>query len=177
MLVRDGALINGIQCPGCGLDTTDYQEALLKKVYKIKEERMKEATCVKSDFKKETDGDHGKMYGFAVGFDNGDDGYYTSKKRDQTNFVVGEKAQYELEEKKTGEGRKWNKIKPYRDPAAFGSKSAGGGGKTSSDRSIRSQVALKAAVEMTINHPAYAGPNVEVLDVASGFFGWLEDRS
>lgn len=66
---------------------------------------------------------------FIIEFDNGDKGFYTSKSAEQTKFVVGNVADYELETKQGSKGP-YNKItvpvpafmkgggKPAQDPRA-----------------------------------------------------------
>lgn len=46
---------------------------------------------------------------FVIEFDNGDKGFYTSKSADQTKFVVGNVADYEIEVKQGTKGP-YNKI-------------------------------------------------------------------
>lgn len=41
-------------------------------------------------------------------------GYYTSIKKEQTNFKVGETAEFDVQEMIGKEGRKWFKIRPQR---------------------------------------------------------------
>ena len=60
---------------------------------------------------------------FVIEFDNGDKGFYTSKSADQTKFVVGNVADYELETKQGSKGP-YNKITAPQ-PAFM----KGGGGK------------------------------------------------
>jgi len=49
-------------------------------------------------------------YSFIIDFDNGDGGFYNSKSEDQTKFVVGKEAEYNIEEKVGTSGKKYNKI-------------------------------------------------------------------
>jgi hypothetical protein len=163
---KQAELVDGYRCPECGLDAI----RLVDLVEKEREKRMKEAIVALCKFTKEITNAHGTFYGFNIEFQNGDNGFYLSKSKDQTNFVTGKSAKYEIEEQKGAKGP-WMKVKPFREPFVPG----GGGGGGKSDRSIRSQVALKAAVELCINHPNYA--DSQPLDIADGLFGWLETHS
>lgn len=49
-------------------------------------------------------------YSFIIDFDNGDGGFYSSKNEDQTKFVVGKEAEYEIEQKEGSAGKKYFKI-------------------------------------------------------------------
>lgn len=60
---------------------------------------------------------------FVIEFDNGDKGFYTSKSADQTKFVVGNVADYEIEVKQGSKGP-YNKITV---PQAAFVKGGGGG--------------------------------------------------
>jgi len=66
----------------------------------------------KAVFKSEFEGQYGKLYSFFVTFDNGDEGFYNSKFRDQTKFVEGKEANYTKEELTGKKGTKYFKIKP-----------------------------------------------------------------
>ena len=55
---------------------------------------------------------HGTFYPMWVNFTNGDSGLYTSKSANQTKFVVGSEAAYQLEEKTAKSGKTYFKLKP-----------------------------------------------------------------
>lgn len=63
-------------------------------------------------------------YSFIIELDNGDKGFYSCKKEDQSKFVVGQDVEYNIEEKTGGTGKKYNKISI---PQTEGAKSFGGG--------------------------------------------------
>lgn len=48
---------------------------------------------------------------FIIEFENGDKGFYTSQKEDQTKFIVTQEAEYNIEEKEGKKG-KYYKITP-----------------------------------------------------------------
>jgi len=143
---------------------------------KKRKQMHKTAVVTKCDYNKSWQSAHGEMHGFSVAFENGDSGFYMSTKKDQPNFVVGQEAQYEISEETGKSGKPYTKIKVFRE------KSFGGGGSKSSDRSIRSQVAVKAAVDLLVSHPKYADAEPNELahitvGIAEPIFEFLEAHS
>jgi hypothetical protein len=115
------------------------------------------------------------LYKFVLSFDNGDTGEYSSVKPDQTKFVVGQEAEYELNATQYG-----NRIKPvYNQGGGFsgggysgGSYSSGGDTK---QKMIVKQSCLKAAVDLLKDKGA---KSTDVLKVADSFVSWVleEDK-
>lgn len=113
------------------------------------------------------------LYKFALTFDNGDSGEYSSVKPDQTKFVVGMEAEYELNATQYG-----NRIKPvYNQGGGFsgggysgGSYSSGGDTK---QKMIVKQSCLKAAVDLLKDKGA---KSTDVLKVADSFVSWVMEE-
>lgn len=113
------------------------------------------------------------LYKFALTFDNGDSGEYSSVKPDQTKFVVGIEAEYELNATQYG-----NRIKPvYNQGGGFsgggysgGSYSSGGDTK---QKMIVKQSCLKAAVDLLKDKGA---KSTDVLKVADSFVSWVMEE-
>lgn len=115
------------------------------------------------------------LYKFVLTFDNGDTGEYSSVKPDQTKFVVGQEAEYELNATQYG-----NRIKPvYSQGGGFsgggysgGSYSSGGDTK---QKMIVKQSCLKAAVDLLKDKGA---KSTDVLKIADSFVSWVleEDK-
>lgn len=57
---------------------------------------------------------------FKIELDNGDSGFYTSKNEDQTKFVVGKEAEYNIEKKIGKEGKEYFKITLPQSDKSFG---------------------------------------------------------
>ena len=93
----------------------------------------------KVEFSKEFSTDHGTLYGFNVEMENGDKGLYNSKSKDNPKFKVGEPIEYEVEEKTSKSGTKYNKLKPAQK--SFGG--GGGGYKARPSYSIALEMARK----------------------------------
>jgi len=113
------------------------------------------------------------LYKFALTFDNGDTGEYSSVKPDQTKFVVGQEAEYELNATQYG-----NRIKPvYSQGGGFsgGGYSSGGYSSGSDDkqRMIVKQSCLKAAVDLLKDKGA---KSTDVLKVADSFVSWVMEE-
>lgn len=89
---------------------------------------------------------YGTMYKFEVEFANFDIGEYSSKSKDQTNFVVGQEATYEITSKDY-QGRTFYTIKPVKAQAPFS-----GGGKYDAETSkkIARMSVLKCATDLVI---------------------------
>ena len=113
------------------------------------------------------------LYKFVLSFDNGDTGEYSSVKPDQTKFVVGMEAEYELNATQYG-----NRIKPvYSQGGGFsgGGYSSGGYSSGSDDkqRMIVKQSCLKAAVDLLKDKGA---KSTDVLKVADSFVSWVMEE-
>ena len=113
------------------------------------------------------------LYKFALTFDNGDTGEYSSVKPDQTKFVVGMEAEYELNATQYG-----NRIKPvYSQGGGFsGGGYLSGGYSSGSDdkqRMIVKQSSLKAAVDFLKDKGA---KSTDVLKVADSFVSWVMEE-
>lgn len=69
---------------------------------------------------------------FIIEFDNGDKGYYTSKNEEQTKFIVGNVADYLIEEKQGKNGTYYKVTTPQSDKPAWS-----GGGKPQQDPKVQ----------------------------------------
>lgn len=58
-------------------------------------------------------------FSFIIEFENGDKGFYTSKSEDQKKFVAGQEAEYIIEEKTGGTGRKYFKVTTPKNENSF----------------------------------------------------------
>lgn len=96
-------------------------------------------------FKKEFTSQYGTLYSFEVKFNNGDTGFYNSKTKDQSKFVIGTEVEYEIETKSNDKGS-WSVVKPVAAQKPFG----GGFGKSApkNENSIIAQSSIKASVEL-----------------------------
>ena len=113
------------------------------------------------------------LYKFVLTFENGDTGEYSSVKPDQTKFIVGQEAEYELNATQYG-----NRIKPvYSQGGGFsgGGYSSGGYSSGSDDkqRMIVKQSCLKAAVDLLKDKGA---KSTDVLKVADSFVSWVMEE-
>jgi hypothetical protein len=114
------------------------------------------------------------LYKFALQFDNGDSGEYSSVKPDQNKFVVGQEAEYELNATQYG-----NRIKPvYNQGGGY----SGGGytpkgnyssGSDDKQKMIVKQSCLKAAVDLLKDKGA---KSTDVLKVADSFVTWVMEE-
>jgi hypothetical protein len=93
------------------------------------------------------DSQYGTMFKFEVEFANNDIGDYNSKSKDQTNFVEGQDATYDISSKEY-QGRTFYTIKPVKAQASFN----GGGGKYDAETSkkIARMSVLKCATDLVI---------------------------
>ena len=113
------------------------------------------------------------LYKFVLSFDNGDTGEYSSVKPDQTKFVVGQEAEYELNATQYG-----NRIKPvYSQGGGFSGGGYSGGnysaGSDDKQRMIVKQSCLKAAVDLLKDKGA---KSTDVLKVADSFVSWVMEE-
>jgi hypothetical protein len=131
---------------------------------------MKTAKVDVVTFKKEFTSQYGTLYSFEVKFNNGDTGLYNSKTKEQSKFIVGVDAEYELETKTNDRGS-WNVIKPVVAQKPF----SGGFGKAApkNENSIIAQSSIKASVELVC-----AGI-IEVKDLlptADKIMNWVKEK-
>ena len=117
------------------------------------------------------EGKFGMMYKFEVSFENGDNGEYSSKSKDQNKFVIGEQIEYEYID-----GR-FPKVKPVYAKPEFTSNSFSGGYKKDDNvqKMIVKQSSLKAAVEFC--NSSTCGVD-DILKIAQQFTDWVmsEDK-
>lgn len=72
---------------------------------------------------------------FSIEFENGDKGYYSSKVEDQKSFIIGQEAEYNIEEKTGKNNQKYYRITSPSDPAP--AYKGGGGGKFQVDPKVQ----------------------------------------
>jgi hypothetical protein len=102
------------------------------------------------------------LYKFLLTFENGDSGEYSSVKPDQTKFVVGAPADYEISSTQYG-----NRIKAvYSGGGGYSS----GTGNDDKQKMIVKQSCLKAAVDLLKDKGA---KSTDVLKVADSFVAWV----
>ena len=106
------------------------------------------------------------LYKFLLTFENGDSGEYSSVKPDQTKFVVGAPADYEISSTQYG-----NRIKAVYSGGGGYSK----GGPVSDDKQkmIVKQSCLKAAVDLLKDKGA---KSTDVLKIADSFVAWVMEE-
>ena len=109
---------------------------------------MSTSKVTKAEFNREWESPHGMLYYHDLAFEDGVTGQYASKSKDQSKFVVGQSAEYEIAGQDKG-GH--NKIKPPKQE--FG----GGGGKRKVNvKSIHGSEAVYMAADLLANklfHP------------------------
>ena len=109
------------------------------------------------------------LYKFIISFENGDSGEYSSVKMDQTKFVVGQEADYEISSTQYG-----NKVKPvYNQGGGFSGGGNYSGGSDDKQRMIVKQSCLKAAVDLLKDKGA---KSTDVLTVADSFVAWVMEE-
>lgn len=93
------------------------------------------------------DSQYGTMYRFEVEFENGDNGDYNSKSKDQQNFIVGQEALYELTSKEH-QGRTFYTVKPAKPlpPPAAGKQYD-----PETSKKITRMSVLKCATDLAVN--------------------------
>lgn len=132
----------------------------------------KTATVTKAEYTGKTwTNPDGKTFHFhSIVFDNGDAGEYMSIKSDQTNFKVGEQAEYDLIPK---DGYP-DKIKPVQSNTGYG----GGGGKKYNEKDKYPSFALAYANQLAIAN-VNSGKVMEskdVMAVADKYLDWLNSK-
>jgi hypothetical protein len=112
------------------------------------------------------------LYKFSLSFENGDSGEYSSVKPDQTKFVAGQEAEYELNATQYG-----NRIKPvYNQGGGYSnnySQNNHSGGSDNKQKLIVKQSCLKAAVDLLKDKQA---KSTDVLKVAESFVTWVMEE-
>ena len=139
---------------------------------------MKTGTVTKITPAGTYDGKYGTLYQFYVTFDNGDNGKYSSKSENQTKFVVGEQAHYELTAREY-QGKTFYNVKPVNPEFASQTQSASvtsntptasapvsTGGAIDRNESIIRQTCIKAAAEL-------GGTPQQVISNAQLFVDWV----
>lgn len=94
------------------METIDYSGYPSMSDYPLKTKPINGKT-MKSKVTKVTKMDKQDSYGntsFVIEFENGDKGFYTSKSADQTKFIVGKEADYNIEKKTGSTGKEYFKI-------------------------------------------------------------------
>lgn len=71
------------------------------------------AQITKVTYKDERDGKFGKFYNFEIQYD-GKTAYYTSKSKNQTNFIEGQEAEFNEEARQSKNGNDYLVIKPIK---------------------------------------------------------------
>ena len=84
--------------------------------------QTKESKCTFCEFKKEKNSDYGILYQWFSKFENGDEGFTNTKKKEEP-FVVGGMVKYEIENKEfkkdNGDVFKYNTISKPKDQRSF----------------------------------------------------------
>jgi hypothetical protein len=111
------------------------------------------------------DSQYGKLYKFEVFFENGDVGDYNSKLQEQTSFVVGQEATYELTAKEF-QGRTFYTVKPVKKQQAYGGYAAKPAD-PEKDKKIARMSVLKCATDLVVN-------KVITLDNLFGYAKFME---
>ena len=122
----------------------------------------------KAEYKDSFKSEYGELHSFAIEFENGDRGFYSSKSKDQNKFIEGSEADYEKEEKQ-GKNGVYYKIKPAKKE--FSSNGYSGSSKKSSNASF----ALSYAKDLGIANIGQ-GKVIHAEDitkVADHFLNWL----
>jgi hypothetical protein len=134
----------------------------------------KTATVTKVERKESADWNsdkYGQFYGHTVAFDNGDEGVYSSKSENQDKFVVGQNADYEIQDG----GNYPDKIK------AVQQQGGGGGGRRGTSPEERKGINACNALNNACTLASASIGNMEsvgdVLKWADKFWDWLESKS
>ena len=90
----------------------------------------------------------GLLYKFEVELENGDIGEYNSKSKDQTKFVVGQQASYDITSREYN-GKTFFTIKPAEQPAP--PPAAGGRYDAETSKKIARMSVLKCATDLAIH--------------------------
>ena len=84
--------------------------------------QTKESKCISCEFKKEKNSDYGILYQWFIKFENGDDGFISTKKKEEP-YVIGSIARYEIEAKEfkkdNGDSFKYNAVSKPKEQRSF----------------------------------------------------------
>lgn len=84
--------------------------------------QTKESKCISCEFKKEKNSDYGILYQWFVKFENGDNGFISTKKKEEP-FAINAVVKYEIEEKEfkknNGDSFKYNAVSKPKDQRSF----------------------------------------------------------
>jgi len=92
---------------------------------------------------------YGTLYKFEVVFENGDVGDYNSKMQEQTSFVIGKEATYDITSKEF-QGRTFYNVKPVKSQQSYGGY-AGKPADPEKDKKIARMSVLKCATDLVVN--------------------------
>lgn len=123
---------------------------------------MSTSKVTKAEFNREWESPHGMLYYHDIEFEDGTKGQYASKSKDQTKFVVGQSAEYEIAGQDKG-GH--NKIKPVKQEF-------GGGRRKVNVSAINGSVAVALATDLYIYDQS-----IEAIDMEKHFFEKLQKAS
>lgn len=120
---------------------------------------------MKSKVTKVTKLDQQDSYGnttYVVEFENLDKGFYTSKSADQNKFIVGQEAEYEIEQKIGKTGKEYFKVTlPKQDGGGW---KGGGGGRPAPDPRVQ-MISFAAAYTKDL----VVGGKLDMKDFEKGF--------
>lgn len=122
----------------------------------------KRGTVTAVAFKKSGTGQYGPYHIFTITFDNGDSGDYMSKTNPQTQFVMGQSADYTKEVKQNGQYTNTTIKVPQ----------SGNGFKGANPAQINKRTALECAVEFCKAYGPKATPE-QVMKLADQFNAYL----
>jgi len=130
---------------------------------------------------KQYNGRNGVIHEFSITMANGDNGIFTTTKKEQTKFTIGQAVDYTTEDKEDNRGNQFVKIdKVSTSTTGYGKGSAGGGKSPEVERGILASVCLDCAVILV--DKSGIGNNVEpdlkgVYAIAEKFFKHITDAS
>lgn len=130
-------------------------------------------------YSREFTGQHGKVHVFTIEFENGDTGEFTTTKRDQTKFTVGEETLYSIEEREDNRGNIFFRVdKVSQKPAGTGN----GGQRSMSkevEQSIIASVCLDCAAQLILKagkDNAVQSDLVALHVMANKFYDYIIER-
>lgn len=116
---------------------------------------------------------YGELHSFAIKFENGDFGKYSSKSKEQNKFVVGQEADYEIETKKDKNGNGWTKITPAKKD--FGKKGFNLEWEKHKQKLIIRQSSLKLALDWLTFHDQKTADTKLLMQYAETFTHYVEN--